>query len=189
AKTQRHDRESRVGVAHRWKYGAAANEQVLDAMHAAICIHDAMFRIARHASRTHVMILSFYTPRPSNCPGTGVEPAPGRYHVVGEQLHPTEAHSSNFGREDFDAAVEGTLLEIAEPPIECNSGHPERIVLVGEHDSAVRVRLLFHAHWQKISRQSFVTPEERLVGVQRLLLQISCHLPHVDPEVIVKLGP
>src|SRR5262249_43071868 len=118
-----------------------------------------------------------------------VEPAPGRYHAFGEQLHPTEALSPNFGREDFDAAVEGALLQLAEAPIEGDSGHAERIALVGEHDPAVRVRLLFHAHWQKISRQSLVTPEERLVGVQRLLLEISCYLPHVGSEVIVKLGP
>src|SRR5580704_1724222 len=53
--TERQDRQSRIRAGARREHSAASNVQILDSMHLALGIYDAMPRSLMHSSSPHVM--------------------------------------------------------------------------------------------------------------------------------------
>lgn|SRR5690606_25911471 len=138
AQCERDDRQRRGSIAFRREDRPAGDEEVRDAMNAAVRIHDAAFRVNMHSRHSELM------PAPLENAG-----APA-HEVVGERLEPADAEALELLADDLLAAQNGPSVEFAQSPVDPDTVDPELVAIMTQCQPAVGVRRLLRLALENI---------------------------------------
>src|SRR5215207_3512216 len=127
------DREGRRRRSAGGEDGAAGDEQVRDAVHAAGAVDYAGLRGVAHPRRAHVVIAA----REIRGPGAVIR--------VDHDSKPPQPRACDRCPDDLHGPHGTVPVELRKPPIEPGARHAQRIALAHERDAAIAVRCLVDA--------------------------------------------